>query len=43
MLFPAETWLMAPGEDMQVYPVTEGQLAQLSAMAAEAVRKGSAP
>ncbi len=35
--FPHETWLTAPTDDMQVYPVTEEQLAKLSVMAAAAV------
>ncbi len=34
---PCETWLVSPTDDMQVYPVTEGQLAQLSVMARAAV------
>ncbi len=36
-LFPHETWLVSPTDDMRVYPVTDDQLAQLSRMAAEAV------
>lgn len=36
ILFPAETWLLAPTDDMAAYPVTEEQLEQLSAMARKA-------
>lgn len=32
-LFPNETWLVSPTDDMQVYVVTEEQLEKLSAMA----------
>ena len=38
-LFPTETWLLAPTDDMRTYRVTEGQLEQLSAMALDAVRE----
>lgn len=42
-LFPHETWLVSPTDDMRVYPVTEEQLAQLSRMASAAVAPPSDP
>ena len=39
-LFPPETWLVAPTDDMNAYPATDAQLEQLSWMAAKAIRKG---
>lgn len=39
MLFPNETWLLSPTNDMKAYSVTEDQLKQLSAMAHEAVER----
>lgn len=38
-LFPAETWLLAPTDDMQAYPADDAMLEQLSSMAAKAVAK----
>jgi hypothetical protein len=38
-LFPAETWLVAPTDDMAAYPADDALLEQLSRMAAKAVAK----
>ena len=39
LLFPAETWLLAPTDDMAAYPVDELRtLERLSEVALEAVR-----
>ena len=38
-LFPAETWLVVPTDDMKAYPVDDERLEQLSRMAANAVAK----
>lgn len=35
--FPAETWLLAPTDDMQVYQVTFDQMKQLAEMAKRAI------
>lgn len=43
-LFPNETWLLSPTDDMKAYSVTENQLEQLSAMAlAEVEKKDDVP
>jgi hypothetical protein len=38
-MFPSETWLVAPTDDMALYPVTEEQLVKLSDMAKQAVAR----
>ena len=38
-LFPTETWLVVPTDDMKAYPVDDVMLEQLSRMAAKAVAK----
>ncbi len=39
--FPAETWLKSPTDDMNVYPVTDEQLAKLSVMASNQMEKNA--
>ncbi len=36
MLFPSETWLLSPTDDMAAYPATDEFLEVLSSMAAKA-------
>jgi len=38
LMFPSETWLLAPTKNMGVFKVTEDQLEVLAEMAKEAVR-----
>ena len=38
-LFPAETWLIAPTDDMAAYPADDAILEKLSRMAAKAIGK----
>ena len=37
MLFPVETWLLAPTPDMRAFPVTDEQLTVLAALAKETI------
>ena len=39
-LFPPETWLVTPTDDMAAYPADDAMLEQLSRMAAKEVSNG---